>query len=368
MRAACPFSRRPLLRWWRSGFGLLLALWVWAQCLPAVAVELERARFLALAGSILKVEALKAGGGYSLGTGVSVAAGKFVTNCHVTRDAATVMLVYGGARWPATAELADSFLDLCVLDVPGLKDVPPVPLASARDLALGQAVVAMGFTGGLGMQHQAGVISGLHDLYGSKVVQTTTAFTSGASGGALFNSQGQLVGVLTFRLRGADGYYFSSPIDWIAARVGNADDYVKVGPLRGDAAFWAQAVDALPYFMQAASLEADGKWAELLRLTERWSGAEEHNPEPWFLRGNSYVKLDRVEGAVKAYRKAVTLDPAFGKAWFNLGTSYLRLGEPDEVQRVLTVLRGVDADLAAELTARSASPRRQEIRPMSTSP
>ena len=306
----------------------------------------------------MKVEALKESGGYSLGTGVSVAPGKFVTNCHVTRDAATIMLVRGGARWPATAELADSLLDLCVLDVPGLKEVPTVPLASARDLTLGQAVAAMGFTGGIEMQLQAGVVSGLHDLYGSNVVQTTTAFTSGASGGALFNAAGQLVGILTFRLRGADGYYFSSPIDWVAARIGNANDYAKVGPLQGAKAFWAQPVESLPYFMQAASLEADGKWNELVRLTERWSGAEERNPEPWFLRGNSYVKLDRLEGAVKSYREAVTLNPAFGKAWFNLGTSYLRLGAPDEVERVVSVLRVVEPDLADELTARSSLPRR----------
>ena len=326
-----------------------------------MSAELDRGRFLALSASILKVEALKEGGGYSLGTGVAVAPGKFVTNCHVTRDAATVMLVQGGARWRATAELADSFLDLCVLDVPALSGVPSVPVASARDLALGQAVVAMGFTGGIGMQLQAGLVSGLHHLYGSEVIQTTTAFTSGASGGALFDSAGRLVGILTFRLRGADGYYFSSPIDWIAARIGNSDDYVKVAPLRGDTAFWAQAADSLPYFMQAASLEADGKWHELLRLTERWSGAEERNPEPWFLRGNSYVKLDRVEGAVKAYRKAVALNPAFGKAWFNLGTSYLRLGEADEVQRVVSVLREVDAGLADELTTRSASPITRKV-------
>ena len=313
---------------------------------------------LSLAGSVLKVEAIKERGGYSLGTGVSVAPGKFVTNCHVTRDADKILLVRGGARWPAMAELSDPFLDLCVLEVPDLTEVPTIPLASARDLKLGQAVAAMGFTGGTGLQLHAGVVSGLHDLNGSMVIQTTTAFTSGASGGALFNEQGQLVGILTFRLRGAEGYYFSAPVDWIAARIGDPNDYVKVAPIEGAKAFWAQPIESLPYFMQAASLEADGKWDELLKLTEKWSGVDERNAEPWFLRGNSYAKLDRDEGAVNAYRRAVTLNPALGQAWFNLGTAYVRLGAPDEVQRVLTVLRGIDSDLAGELSVKTAAPRR----------
>jgi S1-C subfamily serine protease len=42
------------------------------------------------------------------------------------------------------------------------------------------------------------------------VIQTSTAFTSGASGGGLFDEDGRLVGILTYRLRGASGYYFSS--------------------------------------------------------------------------------------------------------------------------------------------------------------
>ena len=358
MNAVCRSSSPSTPGWRRSGCRLLLALAAWASCSVAAGVEPERARLLSLAGSVLKVEAIKGQGGYSLGTGVAIAPGKFVTNCHVTRDAEKILLVRGGARWAATAELADPFLDLCVLDVPDLREVPPIPLSSARNLKLGQAVAAMGFTGGTGLQLHAGLVSGLHDLNGSMVIQTTTAFTSGASGGALFDEDGHLVGILTFRLRGADGYYFSAPIDWIAARIGDQTGYLKVAPIEGAKAFWAQPIESLPWFMQAASLEADGKWDELLKLTEKWSGVEERNAEPWFLRGNSYAKLDRVEGAVKAYRKAVALNPGFGQAWFNLGTAYARLGAPDEVQRVLTVLRGIDSDLADELSVKSTAARR----------
>lgn len=329
---------------------LFLAL-VAACYIPAAAAELDRIRTMALAGSLLKVEAIKPSGGYSLGTAVSVAPGKFVTNCHVTRDAEIVMLVRGGARWRVESERADLYLDLCLLRASALADVPPIPLASARSLRLEQQVAAAGYTGGGGLQMHAGTINALHDLKGSKVIQTTTAFTSGASGGALFDADGKLVGILTFRLRGTDGYYFAAPVEWIADRIEDTEGYVAVAPLSGPPPFWAQPVASLPFFMQAASLEVDGRWVDLLKLTDQWTHDDQRSAESWFIRGNSYAKLDDVDRAVEAYRNAVALDPLYTRAWFNLGRAYVRLGALDDARKVTRELRGLDADLADQLAA-----------------
>ncbi len=326
-----------------------LGLALVACSLSATATELDRIRTMALAGSVLKVEAIKASGGYSLGTAVSVAPGKFVTNCHVTRDAEIVMLVRGGARWRAAFERADLYLDLCLLQVPGLEGVPTVPLTRARDLQLEQEVAAAGYSGGAGLQMHAGTVSALHDLNGSKVIQTSTAFTSGASGGALFDAEGKLAGILTFRLRGADGYYFAAPVEWIADRIDDPEGYVAVAPLNGPPPFWAQPVASLPFFMQAASLEVDGRWIDLLTLTDRWTRDDQGNPEPWLFRGNSYVMLDRVERAVDAYRNAVALNPQYTQAWLNLGKAYVKLGAFADARDVTRVLRGLDAKLADQL-------------------
>jgi serine protease Do len=247
MNAVCPFNRQKL-----PAACSLFLLFPMAAASFAWAEDLSRAQMMTLARSVLKVEVVKEDGGYSLGTGVSIAPGKFVTNCHVTHDAEKITVVQGGRRGPAVSELSDQEYDLCVLDVPTLNDIEPVPVASARELKIGQAVTAIGFTGGMEKNLRSGVVSGLHQLNGSNVIQTTTAFTSGASGGALFDSGGHLVGILTFRLRGSNAYYFSAPVEWIAPRVANAMSYGKIAPLRGRNAFWAKPLEALPYFMQAA--------------------------------------------------------------------------------------------------------------------
>ncbi len=60
---------------------LLLPLVSWA--LPGHAA-LERAELIGLAASVLRIEAPRASGGYSIGSGVAVGDDKVVTNCHVT--------------------------------------------------------------------------------------------------------------------------------------------------------------------------------------------------------------------------------------------------------------------------------------------
>ena len=320
-----------------------------ALCPATVTAQvLDRARFIRLAASVVKVEVQNRNGTYSLGTAVAIAPGRVVTNCHVTRDARLITLVKGALRWPATAQSADLEHDLCVLDAPKL-EATPVRLGSARDLRIGQRVGAMGFTGGVEMAFRDGMVGALHRLDGSNVIQSTTAFTSGASGGALFDHEGRLVGILTFRLPGPQGYYFSAPVDWIAERVTAGDGFVGIGPLAATRSFWQRPAPNLPYFMRAALLEAGAQWPELLDLADLWAAAEDDSPEPWIARGKAYLRLDRREAAVKAFSRATRVEPASGEAWFNLGVTYFRLGEASETQRAHATLSQLNPDLAEDL-------------------
>ncbi|MEO8936456.1 MAG: trypsin-like peptidase domain-containing protein [Burkholderiaceae bacterium] len=330
-----------------------LRCWIAAACIAcngtAAAQDIDRIRALVLAGSVLKVEAVNGNGRVSLGTAVSVAPGTFVTNCHVTRNASVVVLVHDGARWPVASERADLYFDLCLLRAPGLADIAPIPLATARALRINQPVAAAGYSGGMGIQLRPGIVSGLHELGGSKVIQTTTAFTSGASGGALLNADGELAGILTFRLRGAEGYYFASPVDWIAGHVDDTSGFAPVTPLQGAMPFWAQPGPALPPFMQAASMEHDGRWDDLIALTNRWTEASPRDAESPFMRGNGYIHQGELSRAIVAFRDAVALDPRYVRAWLDLGKAYVRTGALVDAGRIVTVLRGLDPASADDL-------------------
>lgn len=328
------------------GTATLLLLWsVTAQATE----EEEQARLLSAARSIVQVEALQQDGRYATGTAVSVAPGKFLTSCHVIRDAQEVMIARGGTRWHVVSELSDTTYDLCVLDVPDLAGITPVPLGSARELRVGQTVVALGFTGGFRIHPRAGVIDALHGYHDSKVIQATAAFSSGASGGGLFDDQGRLVGILMFRLPGLAAYYFSAPVDWIRSRIARQSEYREVAPLEGQP-FWARPTEALPYFLRAASLEAAGDWDELEHLTDRWSDAEAGNGDAWYGRGQALAHRNRHSDAATAFQTAVTLDPSFAQAWLALGRAYFRLGQLDDWKRVIAILNALDRELGNKLT------------------
>jgi S1-C subfamily serine protease len=313
-----------------------------------------RALRFQVARNLVKVESINAARGYSIGTGVVVAPGTVVTNCHVTREAVRIHLLWGGLRYAVAKQHADANHDICVLHAPQL-EVASVGIADGvQTLRPGHSIVAAGFIGGQGLQVAQGEVVALHELDGAKVIQSTTAFTSGASGGGLFNLQGELIGILTFRLRGADAHYFSAPVQWIAAAALDPSRASKVAPIVGNA-FWQGQRAVLPYFLQAAPLEAAGQWEELERLTQRWSSAENTNAEAWFMRGQAYTALRRGSDAVKALRRAVELDPNYEMAWYKLGLAYAGDCQREELKKVTEALARLDDQLSARLMQAAAT-------------
>ena len=341
---AC-YSRPPALE--HAVLALALSVSAWTAHADEHA---RRADFIRHAASVLKIEARNENDTYALGTAVVVARDRVVTNCHVTRGARSITLVKGALRWPAVAQSADIEHDLCLLLVPNLES-PVVDIGSAKNLKIGEVVGALGYTGGIGIAYREGTIRKLHKIDGSRVIQTTTAFTSGASGGALFDASDRLIGILTFRLPGPHGYYFSAPIDWIRPRLDDPNSYVGIGPLGPERPFWQQQKARLPFFMQAAQLEVDRQWAYMESLAERWSVAEPENPEPWIALGMSFGQQERWEDASRSLTKALQIDPASAEAWFNLGITHMRLDDMRSTAEAYHRLKPLNSSLAEELAA-----------------
>jgi S1-C subfamily serine protease len=277
-----------------------------------VSAEIDRAAFVALAASVLRVEAPRPAGGFSLGSGVAVADDTVVTNCHVTRDAARVNVIRDGIRWPAQAQVSDVARDLCLLRVPGLA-ARPVTVGRAAVLQIGQPVTALGYTGGLGLQNSAGEVLELHHHDGGRVIQSSNWFSSGASGGGLFDDDGRLVGILTFRLRGGEAHYFAAPSEWVlqmvdAARQGGLVPMAPLDPQRQP--YWQLAAAQQPRFLQAASLLRDDRWRELEHMADEWSRAEPDDGEAWFLLGEARQMLGQTREARQALACALQLEPA----------------------------------------------------------
>jgi len=294
------------------------------------------------------VEAESARGRLFIGSGVTVAPTIVVTNCHVTRDATTIRIAGSGSLWEVTGQYADGIHDLCFLRAPTWRG-NPVVLSERDSLHLGEAVAAIGFTGGTGISLRFGSVRALHWLDDDRVIESDAAFTSGASGGGLFDASGALVGLLTFRSRGDPGSYYSVPVRWIHDRLPSDGQWADVHPLHDAMPFWQRDRESQPYFMRAAQLHTERRWIELIELTEQWSSIQPRDAEPLRVRGDALQKLDRQEDAAEAFTGALRLAPDDASAWYGLALAYASMGNFVESRRAVSALAGVDRDLAARL-------------------
>lgn len=245
---------------------------------PAFADALAlRAAMHRLAPSVVRVEAARGDSGpNAMGTGVVIAPDRVATNCHVLRHAASASVVSNARRWDAVALQSQPQHDVCILTVPGL-DLPVVEFAATDSLLAGSGVIALGYSGGFGLAPSNGVVTALHAFDGAFVVQSDAGFSSGASGGGLFDDAGRLVGLLTFRLPARGAYFFSVPVEWV--RLAQAADVTDIRPQVGVASFWEGRPTELPYFLRATTLEAAGNVSGLLELTSLWLEQDPASPQ-----------------------------------------------------------------------------------------
>ena len=292
--AAEPVARTRLVT---SAIAVLAAACVAVQAALA-ADPLDRSRLVPLARTVVRVEAV-ADGRVRIGTGITIAPGLLVTNCHVVSGAARVRMLKRGSVWNVVSHHADGIHDLCYLWAPDWSG-EPVTIADPASIRLHQRVAALGYTGGTNLSISDGGVLDLHRHDAARIVRTTAGFSSGASGGALVDETCRLVGVLTFRLPGTRDRFYALPVDWIQRFLAIPDpvfDPVATAPpVR---AFWQQDIARLPYFMQAQSLEVERRWPELADLAGQWQRDDPESVEPWIAKGKADARTgtDRCRGA-----------------------------------------------------------------------
>ncbi len=158
--------------------------------------------------------------------------GYVVTNEHVAGETKLVRCVlYNKEELDAEVIGTDRFTDIAVLKlISDRTDYPIVRLGSSDDLEAGQTVLALGSPHGLARSVSKGIVS-VTDRYlgegGSRPalyntwIQTDAAINPGNSGGPLVNIRGEVIGINTRKMSGADNLGFAIPID-IAKQVVDA--------------------------------------------------------------------------------------------------------------------------------------------------
>ena len=148
-------------------------------------------------------------------------AGQILTNAHVVDGADTVTVTLkDGRTFDGKVLGEDRVTDVAVIKI-GANNLPTIALGNSETLQPGEAVIAIGNPLGLNNTVTSGILSAT-DRSGSDIgasdkrvdyIQTDAAINPGNSGGPLLNAEGQVIGMNTAILRGAQGLGFAIPIN-----------------------------------------------------------------------------------------------------------------------------------------------------------
>lgn len=271
---------------------------------------------------VLKVVVTRGDGTQELGSGIPLAMEHVITNCHVVREAGHIEVEWKGNTYQAIAREQDVYRDLCLLSVPGL-NAEPTPMIELGQTRVGLEVVAAGYSGG-NFSATRGKVTGLFscECDGGKVIQTSAPFDHGASGGGLFDEQGRLVGILSFKATAGNNAHFALPVGWLRHL---ADS--NVNATAETSTFWEQPGKESGYFLSACDLGAKQNWQALKRLAGEWTAREPNNPEAWMALGRARQGLHQDNEAAGAFQKVLMLDSTHSEAEWALQQLELDLGQ-----------------------------------------
>ncbi|MDR0797906.1 MAG: trypsin-like peptidase domain-containing protein [Nitrososphaerota archaeon] len=159
-----------------------------------------------------------------------------VTNSHVVDSGNNITVTFAdSSSYTATVLGADAYADLAILKVNKMpKGITSLTIVSSSKLTVGDTVVAIGSPYGYSGTMTTGIISalgrtGIEEINNQKtyclditipdMIQHTAEINPGNSGGPLINIHGQVIGINTLGISGADGLGFAVPSDTILREI-----------------------------------------------------------------------------------------------------------------------------------------------------
>ena len=227
-----------------------------------------------------------------------------MTNCHVIANSQGIHVTKYGVSYSPDALIADWKSDLCILKFKFL-ELKPVTMTNTANVEYETDVFTKSYGGNSSKPGSSfGTIKAKFNYNGHQIIQSSASFMLGASGGGLFNYQGELIGITTFKTPGRSAFYYSMPVEIIEEMIVNGKEIsVTAAP---ESAFWDTPEENQPYFMQVVSALNKKDWSKLMIISEDWVKSEPNADESNFHLGLANYHQNNEDDANKLFKKVVS--------------------------------------------------------------
>ncbi len=313
--------------------------------LTPIAQAFDKEKLLGSFFSIVMIRGYNPDGSLAYGSGVVVAPNKVLTNCHIFRQTKEPWISRGEDSYTIASIQADRYHDLCLITADNIP-FPPAVIGSVNNMRKGEEIVAIGHSSASPAPITSfGALKSSYPYEGANVIRSSARFAMGASGSGLFDGQGRLIGINTFKTPGRNAYFYALPVEWLATleKMPAETKY----PIDGKT-FWEEEDVNKPYFMQIAEPEIQEEWSRLLGIAQKWTKKEPNNTEAWYELGVAQEHSNQKADAEKSYRHALMLSQGNIDAMFRLGVMAAEQGNINEVQAIKLAISNIDTDMAEE--------------------
>lgn len=315
---------------------LLMALMPTAQAF-------DKEKLLGSFFSIVMIRGYNPDGSLAYGSGVIVEKDKVLTNCHIFRQTKEPWISRGEDSFTIDSIQADRYHDLCLITANNLP-FPPAVIGSVNNMKKADEIIAIGHSSASPAPITSfGALKSVYAFDGANVIRSTARFAMGASGSGLFDGQGRLIGINTFKTPGRNAYFYALPVEWLASLQKRPAETKY--PIDGKT-FWEEEDVNKPLFMQIAEPEIQEQWDKLGNIAQQWIKKEPNNTEAWYELGVAQEHRNLKAEAEQSYRHALMLNENNIDALFRIGVMASEQGNIKEVQAIKIAISNLDADTA----------------------
>ena len=318
----------------------------------------------------------------STGSGFFLASENVLTNLHVLRGAyrAEIRTLDGKGRvYPVKGVLSvDDEGDLALLSV----DIPADrfrPLEISNVLPEdGEQIFVIGNPLRLEGSVSDGIVSAVREVPKlGKIIQVTAPVSHGNSGSPLFNTKGQVIGVVTIRVINGENINLAiesariaqlppnnflllaelskteskkDPESIAATWYRSGLDSMWLGNYEGALGFFENAVNKDPKraeaWIQVGFCKAkQGKTADAIRAYQQALQLQPNSAEVYNKLGDAHFYAGKFSEAIDAYKEAARLQPKSSEAYYNLALTYREIGNIDMAEAQGKILQDLDPKL-----------------------